>query len=278
MLRQLRKFCNLSRLSVLLLTLVSLGFLLLPIVVIVASSFGTTSSLKFPPEGLTLKWYSEAFSLTQFIQPLKISILLSSMAATGATILGFATSFLVVRYSFWGKGVLNALLLSPLIVPLIVTGAAFFLFFTKMGMYVHFINLIIVYVIIAIPYSTRAITASLQLCDINLEEAAMSLGANRVNTFFRITFPQIKSGVVAGWLFAFAVCFDEFVVAVFLSGPGSTTFPIELFQYIRWSVNPVIGAIAAMLIVFASTLVLIMGSIGGIEMVLGLGKYSGGRR
>jgi len=278
MLSRLSGVRPLLRLGALLLTVFSLGFMLLPIVVIVGSSFGSTSYLTFPPKGLTLKWYSEVLSLTQFVQPLKISILLSSFAATAATILSLGLSYALVRYNVWGKSILNALFLSPVIIPLVVTGAAFLLFFTRIGVHSRFATLVIAYIIINIPYAMRAITASLQTCDISLEEAAMSLGANRVKTFLKITLPQIRAGVVAGWLFTFALSFDEFAVAVFLSGPGCTTFPVELFQYIRWSVNPVIGALSTILIIFASTLVFIMDRMGGIEAIMGLESYSGERR
>lgn len=269
MLRKMFSVRNLSNKSTLLLTVFSLGFLLLPIVVIVGSSFGTTSYLSFPPQGFTLKWYHEVFSLTEFIDPLKMSIQLGLIAATIATILGLSVSFAVVRYNFRGKNMLNNVFLSPLIIPLIVTAQALYLFFSALGMRTHFTNLMIAHTIVTIPYAIRTITASLQVFDITLEEAAMSLGANRLETFLKVTLPQIRPGVVAGWLFAFAMSFDEFVVASFLCGPGRITFPVQLFNYIRWSINPVMGAVSTFLILFTLFLAFALDRVVGLDTILG---------
>ena len=201
-----------------------------------------------------------------------MALLLTSLgliAATIATILGLSVSYAVVRYNFRGKNMLSTLFLSPLIIPLIVTGQALYLFFSTMGMRTKFTNLVIGHTIVTIPYAMRTITASLKVFDITLEEAAMTLGANRLKTFFKVTLPQIKAGVVAGWLFAFAMSFDEFVVAIFLSGPRYTTFPIELFNYIRWSMNPVMGALSALLMLFTVILIIALDRIVGLNTVVG---------
>ena len=250
----------------------SIFFLLLPLIVIVGSSFGDTPYLTFPPIGLTLRWYFEALGLKQFVQPLLISIQLGIFVATASTILGLLASLAIVRYDFPGKNLLNNLLLSPLIIPLVVTGMALYRLFTTMGMRAPFINLAIGHIIITLPYALRTIEACLQVFDVTLEEAAMTLGANRLQTFLKVTFPLIKPGVIAGWLFAFAMSFDEFVVAIFLTTPGFTTFPIEFFYYIRWSINPTVAVISTFLIIYVLVLVIILDRTVGLRSILGILK------
>jgi putative spermidine/putrescine transport system permease protein len=181
-----------------------------------------------------------------------------------ATALGTLGSLFLARRRGTAAGLLNGLFLSPLVFPTIIVGVALLLFFRRIGMPI-LPGLILAHVLIGTPYCIRSILTSLQGFDVALEEAGQSLGASPVRTFFLITLPLIRPGILCGWLFAFIVSFGELNMALFLTGPGVTTLPIEIFAYLQFQGSQLVIAAASTL-----QICLIIVLVTAIERLVGL--------
>src|SRR3954454_10955602 len=176
---------------------VVLCYLAVPLVVVVATSFTTTSYLSFPPVGATMRWYASVLGNPSFVEAFILSGQLAAIASVVALMLGVPAALVLTRADFHGRGVLSAIFLSPLVLPTIVLGAAILQYASALGFARSFWALLVGHVVLVTPYVVRTTLASLAGSEGALEEASQDLGANRVETFFLITLPQIKSGVVA---------------------------------------------------------------------------------
>lgn len=230
----------------------ALAFLLVPIVVVVATAFGGASYPQFPPTDLTLKWFERFLTSQELMDSVKLSATLSFCATSIASVIGCMSALALTRYRFGGKPVVSAVLLSPIIFPTIVLGLALLIAFYRMGLAQSFTGLVAAHTVLITPFVIRLVSASLADFDITIEEAARSLGAGRLRTFFQITLPIIRPGVIAGALFGFVMSFDELVITLFLAGPGLETLPIRIFSYIQYSNDPTISAISTCLIVLST--------------------------
>jgi putative spermidine/putrescine transport system permease protein len=225
-----------------------LGFLMLPVAVVVLASFSTTSFLTIPPQGLTLKWYGRVFESTDYLRAIGISLTLAAAATAGALIIGTATSYALVRRVVPGRALISSLVMSPLVFPGIVIGVALLQFYTALGLGGTFIGLVLAHIVITVPYVVRTTLASLQGLDAELEDAACTLGATRFDAFRLVTLPLLRPGLAAGGLFAFITSFDNVPVSIFLTGVASTTLPVKLFTAIEFGVDPSVAAIASLMI------------------------------
>jgi putative spermidine/putrescine transport system permease protein len=242
-------------------------YLVAPIVIVVLVSFTPSTYIAFPPQGWSLRWYEEMLIKTEFIESLWLSLWLGIFAASIATALGALCSFALVRFHFPGRDLVSTLVLSPLLLPGIVTGVALLQFMALIGMGPSLGRLLLAHVIITTPYVVRAVTATLAGFDRSLEEAAMSLGANRWTTTRMITVPLIKSGLMAGAIFAFIISFDNVIVSIFLSTAEFTPLPIRIYQYVEFSAKPVVAAISTLQILVIVALML------AFERLIGFSKY-----
>jgi putative spermidine/putrescine transport system permease protein len=231
-------------------------FLLLPILVIVPLSFSESSLLLYPIHDFSFKWYHTLFHSDDWIRATKNSFIVAPSATLIATVLGTLAAAGLHRTEFRGKGLLMAVLISPMIVPLVVVGVGIYLFFAPYGLTSSYTGLILAHAALGAPFVVTTVTATLQGFDQNLTRASYSLGAGPTRTFFRITLPIIAPGVVSGALFAFSTSFDEVVVTLFLAGPEQVTLPRQMFTGIRENISPVIAAVATILIVFSVSLLL----------------------
>lgn len=232
-----------------------LMFLVLPVFVIIPISFSSARFLQFPPQGFSLQWYAEYFGSRNWVYATIRSFQVAILTMITATILGTLASFAIVRGDFKGKRLIYGIILSPLIIPVIITSVAVYYFFAKFHLVGTIWGLVLAHTALAIPFVVVNVTATLQGFDITLERAALSLGANRLVTFRKVTFPIIWPGIVSGSLFAFITSFDEVVVAIFLCG-AKPTLPKQMWDGIRISINPTISAVASLLIVFSILLFL----------------------
>ena len=230
-------------------------FLVLPVFVIVPISFSSARFLQFPPKGFSLQWYVEYFTSRNWVYATVRSFQVGILTMIMATILGTLASFAIVRGDFRGKRLVYGIILSPLIIPVIITSVAIYYFFAKLHLVGTLWGLVLAHTVLAIPFVVVNVTATLQGFDITLERAALSLGANRLVTFMKVTFPLIWPGIVSGSLFAFITSFDEVVVAMFLAG-SKPTLPKQMWDGIRIAINPTITAVASLLIVFSILLLL----------------------
>lgn len=230
-------------------------FLIMPIFIIIPMSFSSSRFLQFPPRGFSLQWYAEYFGSRNWISATLRSFQVGILTMVFATILGTLASFAIVRGDFKGKKLLYGMILSPIIIPVIITSVAVYYVFANLRMVGSIWGLVLAHTVLALPFVVVNVTATLQGFDITLERASLSLGANRLVTFLRVTFPVIWPGIISGALFAFITSFDEVVVAIFLCG-SKPTLPKQMWDGIRVSINPTITAVASLLIIFSVLLLL----------------------
>ncbi len=227
-------------------TLLAFPIILGPIAIVVLVSFSPSDFFAFPPRGLSLRWFREFFNLSSMRGAYLLSLEVALIASILATVLGTLASLFLARRRGAVIGLLNALFLSPLVFPTIIIGVALLLFYRRIGMPI-LPGLVLAHVLIGTPYCIRSVLTSLQGFDMSLEEAGQSLGASPVRTFFLITLPLIRPGLLCGWLFAFIVSFGELNTALFLTGPGVTTLPIEIFAYLQFQGSQLVIAAASTL-------------------------------
>ncbi|MCP3727619.1 ABC transporter permease [Paraburkholderia sp. CNPSo 3272] len=238
------------------LVVLTLLYLILPVLAIVPLSFSSSTFLVYPIPGWSLRWYENLVMSDEWRMAAKNSFIVGPAATFVATVLGTLAAIGITKADFRGKALLMAVLISPMIVPVVVVGVGMYLFFAPLGLANTYLGLILAHAALGVPFVVTTVAATLQGFNHNLVRASLSLGANPVTTFFRITLPVIAPGVISGALFAFATSFDEVVVTLFLAGADQTTLPRQMFTGIRENISPTIAALATILIVFSTCLLL----------------------
>ncbi|ACC71555.1 ABC transporter permease [Paraburkholderia phymatum] len=233
-------------------------FLILPILAIMPLSFNENSFLVYPIHQFSLRWYHNLFTAVEWTRAGANSLIVTPIATVLATVLGTLAALGLNKASFKGKGVLVAVLISPMIVPVIVTGVGMYLQFARWGLSGTYAGLIFGHTVIAAPFVVVTVNATLAGFNHNYVRASLSLGASPVRTFFSVTLPIIAPGVIYGALFAFATSLDDVVITMFIAGPTQGTLPLQMFIGIRESITPTIAALASILIVFSSLLLITM--------------------
>ncbi|MBV9521983.1 MAG: ABC transporter permease [Alphaproteobacteria bacterium] len=242
-----------------------LVYLAVPLFVVIAISFTTTEYLSFPPRGLTLRWYWRVASDPTFIEAFLVSGRLATAATGAALVLGVPAAIVFARKRFPGSAVLSAAFLSPLVLPSIVLGAAVLQYASALGFARSFWALFVGHAVLVTPYVIRTALASLSGLEPALEEAAQDLGATPLETFFLITLPQIKPGIVAGALFAFINSWINVEVSIFNSTARLVTIPVKLFDYIQFNIDPTLAAVSAATIYIAILVVVAIDLTVGVE-------------
>ncbi|AGI69699.1 polyamine ABC transporter permease protein [Octadecabacter antarcticus 307] len=236
-------------------------FLMLPILVIMPLSFNsqpfftfTEGMLSLDPDAYSMRWYQEIIDDPNWLLAIRNSFIVGTIAAIIATVLG--TLAAVGLSSQWMpyKRLITALLLSPMIVPLIIIAAGMFFFYTQFNLVGTFTGLIIAHAALGVPFVIITVTATLSGFDRSLFVAGLSLGASPVKVFWDVVIPLIRPGVISGGLFAFVTSFDEVVLVLFLAGPEQRTIPRQMFSGLREQINPTILAVATLLIVLSAAL------------------------
>lgn len=243
------------------------AFLIIPVGFIIFYSFNKASYFVFPPKEVTVGWYKNFFSLYYFRESSLVSLALAAVVTPLATVIGIAASYGLVRGRFKGASTLNALLLSPIIIPGVVTGMALMTFFGIVGMNWSFLNLVIAMTLVCLPFAVRTISANLHGLNPSTEEAAINLGASRWTTFRKVVLPQIRPGILGGMVFVFAMVLADVSVVIFLTDYGTSTLAITALGYMRHKDDPTIAAMATLLIALTVVLVLL------VERFIGLEKF-----
>lgn len=241
-------------------------FIMAPLIVPLLMSISDTPYITFPPEGFTLRWYGKVLASEEARRAFFFSLGLAALVTVLSLAIGTPCALALVRHRFVGRGVLLALVLSPLVVPLLVIGVALLQFFSSMGSRATFFHLTVAHTVICLPYVVRTVSASLQVADRNLERAAMVLGADPWTAFRRVTWHQIKPGVLAGAIFAFIVSFDDYPVSMWLSDALHFPLPLYLYVAIERFFDPSIAAISSLMIIFALLLVFVTEKLLGINI------------
>lgn len=229
-------------------------FLLGPILAIIPLSVNESNFLTYPLTGFSTRWYAEFFTGEKWTRALLNTAIIGIASTILATTLGTLAAFGLGRARFPGRGLVMALVMSPMIVPVVIVGVGFYLFFAPLGLTQSYLGLVMAHTALAAPFVVVTVSATLAGLDPSLARAAASLGAGPLTTFFRVTLPVIAPGMASGALFAFATSLDEVVVVLMVAGPEQRTLPREMFSGIRENISPTITAAATVLIIIAVAL------------------------
>ena len=235
-------------------------FLIAPILIIVPMSFSTAISFQFPPPAYWLGYYRKFFTSEEWLEPTLNSLVIAVGAMLFTMLLVVPAAFGYVRYRFRGKSLVNLLIMSPLIVPHVVSALAYYGFLGKARLTGTHLGVIVAHGVLAVPVAFLVISATLKGFDENLERAAMSAGAGPFRTFFHVTLPVLRPGMLVGALFAFLSSFNEAVVALFIGGRDAATLPKKMYESIRLESDPVIAVVSTLLVgaVMAGVLIAVL--------------------
>lgn len=240
-----------------------LVFLLAPLLVVIPLSFNaepyfsfTEKMLTLQPDGFSLRWYRDIIENPQWLEAMKNSLIIALASTALATVLGTLAAMGLARSNMPFRDFFMALLISPLIVPIVIAAAGMYFFYSSVGLAQTTLGIIFAHTALGVPFVVITMTATLSGFDQNLIKASSSLGADPFTTFFRVTLPLVAPGMISGALFAFAASFDEVVTVLFLGGPEQRTIPRQMWSGIREQISPTILAVATLLILFSSLLLL----------------------
>lgn len=237
-------------------TLLVTLFLLVPILVIVALSFGSSQWLQFPPPGWTLRWYAELFASRAWLDSFLTSAGIGLVVAVLSVGLGLAAAFGLVRGTFRGREFVRALFLTPMVMPVIVFAVALYALYLRLHLNGTVLGFVIAHLVIALPFAIVPISTALERFDRSIEDAAVLCGASRLEAQLRVTLPNIRLGLFAAALFSFLASWDEVVVAIFMASPQLQTLPVRIWSSVRQDLSPVIAAASTLLVGFTAVLML----------------------
>lgn len=232
-------------------------FLVAPLMILVPMSFNESSLLTFPPQKWSLRWYQRYFNDPAWISATVLSLQVGIVVALISVTLGTLAALGITRGRFAGRAALQAFVLSPLIVPVIIIAVGLYYMFSFFRLNATFTALVIAHTCITFPYATVVIAASLEKFDVRLERVAMSLGASPFTALVRVTLPIISPGLIVAGLFTFLISFDEVVLSIFVSGPQTATLPRKMWEGIRFEINPTITAVSTLMLLFSAVVMLV---------------------
>jgi putative spermidine/putrescine transport system permease protein len=236
-------------------------FLISPIIAIMPLSFNAEPYFSYPMPGLSLRWYDDFFTNERWMNAVKVSLLVAVLVTILSTILGTLAALGLSRANLPFKPVILGVLISPMIVPVIITAVGIYLFYAQLGLIATISGLVLAHTVLATPFVVVTVTSTLSGFDHSLSRAAAGLGASPFRVFASIIMPITLPGIISGALFAFVTSFDEVVVALFITSAEQRTLPKQMFSGIREQISPTITAAATVLILFSVTLLL------GIELL-----------
>jgi putative spermidine/putrescine transport system permease protein len=230
-------------------------FLISPLIIIVPLSFNvepyfsfTDGMLALDPDAYSFRWYEEFLSSERWMNAIQNTFIVALFSTTLSMILGTLAALGLSRSELPYKGFIMALLISPMIIPLIIAAAGMFFFYSWIGVSQSYLGLILAHTALGTPFVVITVTATLSGFDQNLVKAAESLGATPTYAFFKVTVPLIMTGVISGGLFALMTSVDEVVVALFIAGAEQRTIPMQMWSGIREQISPTILAVATILV------------------------------
>jgi putative spermidine/putrescine transport system permease protein len=244
-------FVRLTNWAFLGLCLIVFAYLVLPIFIVIPISFSSSEFLQFPPKGLSLRWYEAYMSSEEWVTPTFQSLKVAALTMILTTILGTITAFGLIRGKFRGKKIIEALIISPMILPQIILAIGVYFLFASWHLVGKTIGIVLGHIPLALPFVVVTVSATLYGFDKSMEEAAQTLGANRIKTFFLVTYPLIQPAILTGALFSFIISFDELIVALFICGTRAVTLPKRMFDSLKFEISPVIASISTLLIVLS---------------------------
>ncbi len=251
-----------TRLGLLILVLGVMLLLVAPLFIVPPLSFSRDQFFTFPVPAWSLRWYRDFFASDRWIDAVFNSVVTAAFTALLATVLGTMAALGLTHPGFPWRRAVMAVVLSPMIVPIVITAVGAYLFYGHFGLVNTRAGLVLAHTALAVPFVIVTVVATLSTYDANLTRAARSLGAPPLSGFLRVTLPDIAPGVASGAVLAWATSFNEVVVALFLTGPDTRTLPVQMFSGMRDQINPTIMAAATLLFVFSTVLFAAMLLIG----------------
>ncbi len=237
------------------LTWATLALMIFPILILYPLAFSDAPYLQFPPPEYSTRWFENYFSRNDWIRPTLISFEVGAVVMVLGTGIGTCAAIALVRGAFAGKKAVLGLLLAPIIVPTIITAVALYYLFASYGLVGTRTGLVLAHLTLAVPFVIVVVASALERVDPALEQAAGTLGANRLTTFRKVTLPLIRPAVITAAFFAFLASFDEVVIAIFLSGVRIKTLPKRMWEGIREEIDPTTAAVAALLVTLSLALI-----------------------
>ena len=223
-------------------------FLLLPILFIVALSFGSSRWLIFPPPGWTLKWYEELFADPRWLGAALTSAKIGVIVMVLSVALGLLASLALVRGKYRGRAVQRAIFLTPMVLPVVIVAVALYAAFLRLGINGTLPGFVIAHLIVALPFAIITITGALETFDPAIEDAAILCGASPWEARLRVTLPGIRHGLFSAAIFSFLISWDEVVLAIFMASPSLQTLPVKVWTTLRQDLTPVIAAASTLLV------------------------------
>jgi putative spermidine/putrescine transport system permease protein len=230
----------------------------LPIFIVIPISFSSAKFLQFPPPGWSLQWYHAFFNSASWMNALKTSAAIAVPTTILATVLGTAAALALIRAKFPGSALINAVIMAPLIVPVIIAACGIFAVFRLWGLIGTVTGLILAHTALALPFVVVTVSASVRTLDRRLEQAARGLGAAPLVAFRRITLPLIFPGVLSGALFAFVTSLDEVIVSIFISTAQVRPLAVQMWSDVRGAIDPTIAAVSTLLFGFSLVVMLLV--------------------
>ena len=237
-----------------------------PLLVPMAMSISDTPFVTFPPQGFTLKWYAAVLETPEARSSFVFSLELAAIVTVVSLALGIPCAAGLTRHRVVGQGAILGVILSPLIVPLIVTGVALLQLFSMLSSRATLMQLVIGHTVVCLPYVVRSVSASFLLANRNLEDAAAVMGAPPHVVALKVIWPQVRPGILAGGIFSFIVSFDDYPISMWLADGDHFPMPLYLYSVVERSFDPSIAAISSLMILFALFLVLLIEKVFGISL------------
>ncbi|MDA9481479.1 hypothetical protein XI07_05560 [Bradyrhizobium sp. CCBAU 11445] len=224
-------------------------FLLAPVVVAVPMAFGPTNTLAFPPSSYSLDLFRIFFNSPSWQGPLFQSIKVALASTVVVMIAGVPAGYWIARHEFVGKRLITGVIMSPLVVPTIVTGLGLYLYFSYIRLEGTTLGLVLGHLMVTLPFVVLMIIAGVHKLDRNLEFGAELMGARPIRMFVTVVVPQLVPSLVSAAFFAFLLSFDEVIISWFLAGTSSVTLPVKMYSALEYEVSPVIAAVSTLLTV-----------------------------
>ncbi|CAN1549866.1 PotC ABC-type spermidine/putrescine transport system, permease component II [Rhabdaerophilaceae bacterium] len=240
-------------------------FLLAPMVVVCLVAFTPEGFLSLPTNGFSLRWFRKIADYPDFSRAFQSSLLIATLSSVIALVFAAPAAIAIARYRFTGRDALAALFMSPLMIPHIVLGIAFLRFFSLIGLSGTTTGLVIAHIVVVFPFALRMVLASAIGMDKRIEDAAVSLGSPQITVYRRIVLPLMLPGLASGFALSFIQSFDEVTMTVFVASPSTTTLPVRMFNYIQDSIDPLVCAISALLILGTIILMILLDRLYGLE-------------
>lgn len=253
--------------AMMVLVVAALFLLLAPLFIVIASSFNPADYFSFPPQGLSLKWYGEFFSRSLWLKGMKNTMYIATATAAFSVIVGTFAALAVVRRRFFGKTAVDFLMLSPQLIAPVIIGIALLMGMSRLGIRGTYTSLVLAHSLWTVPLVFMIMQAVIKNLDPFLPAAAKDLGAGPIRTFFEVTLPLIKPGIISSFLIAFVLSMHEFIISLFLTTPRTITLPVIIWTSLRFELSPIVGSVSVLMMIMVLGVLMIIARLIGLEKI-----------